>query len=140
MKNLTLLALFMLTLVSCKETEKKTELKQEIVKEQKIENSLTKEEKIYIINRFNEFKEIKLELNNTNKNSIGKLNKKINDLENFPNWFSKNTQEIRHLRLLKTFLNDLGNGIAINNKQLIEIAKNDFDKYSSELENLLNNN
>lgn len=131
------MTLAILTLISCKENDKKTERKETIEEKNQITTSLTKKEKLYISNRLEEFKEIKEKLNEADDKNIGKLNRELDNLADFPDWFSKNTQEIRNIKLLKTFLIDLGNGIAIKNKQLIEIANNDFKNYSNELENML---
>ena len=141
MKRLLLIgALVTLSLGSCSEQKQKTETTEVVETKQPEPATLTAEEKAFISNKLEEFKQLKLELNKTNKSDgakIGELNRKINSLESFPKWFSKNTQEIRYLKLIKSFVKDLGNGLATKNDELINLANKDFDKYSSKLEDML---
>ena len=129
-----------LSLTSCSEQEQKTETTEVVETKQPEIVSLTAEEKAFISNKLEEFKQLKSTLNETDKSDgakIRELNRKINSIESFPQWFSKNTQEIRYLKLIKSFITDLGNGLATKNDQLINLSNEDFEKYSVELDDML---
>lgn len=143
MKSLiTVVTLFSLLIIGCSESPTEEKSTEPVVDQQPSEvvESLTSEEFDYISSRLEEFKSLHVELNSTDLSDgekIAELNKTISASEDFPDWFSKNTQEIRHIKLLKVFITDLGNGLATKNGQLIDIANDDFDRFSAELDSLL---
>jgi hypothetical protein len=139
-KLLIIGAVATLSLASCSEQQEKTETAEVVETKQPEVVTLTAEEKTFISNKLEEFKQLKSDLNKTDMSDgakIGELNRQISSIESFPQWFSKNTQEIRHIKLIKTFTVDLGNGLATKNDQLVNLANEDFEKFTMELENML---
>ena len=90
--------------------------------------------------RFQQYAEVKAKFDKTKKSDgaqIGELNRSLRELGEFPSWFSKNTPEIRYLKLVKSFVTDMGTALATRNDQLLEIARKDYDKYSKDLQKML---
>jgi hypothetical protein len=135
-------AIITLTLVGCSEQKKqKVETTKPVEIKKPQQEKLTEEEKEYIKEKVTEFDNLKGQLIKSKKsdgNNIADLNKEIKRMEKFPKWFSKNTQEIRFLKLTKSFIVDLGNAIATRNDKLYDLAIEDYNKLSNELKELLN--
>ncbi|MDO6739431.1 hypothetical protein [Wenyingzhuangia sp. 2_MG-2023] len=142
-----ILLFFCCSLINCenkekkeKITEKKTTILENNTTKKEVKVLLTLEEKNYIEKRLEEYINIKQDFNNVDKSNntkVGQLNKKLSELPSFPEWFSKNTPEIRYLELIKMFTIDIGNSIATRNNQLLKLSNADFEKYSSELKSML---
>ncbi|VXD10881.1 hypothetical protein [Marinoscillum sp. 108] len=125
---------------NCSEPKKKQETTKPVVKTEPEPAGLTDEQKTFIKERFQQYAEVKAKFDKTKKSDgvqIGELNRSLRELGEFPSWFSKNTPEIRYLKLVKSFVTDMGNALATRNDQLLEIARNDYDKYSKDLQNML---
>lgn len=125
---------------NCSEPKKKQETTKSVVKSEPEPAGLTDEQTTFIKERFQQYAEVKAKFDKTKKSDgaqIGELNRSLRELGEFPSWFSKNTPEIRYLILVKSFVTDMGNALATRNDQLLEIARNDYAKYSKDLQNML---
>jgi hypothetical protein len=132
--------MFVLLLGSCTEPKKKQEIIKPVVQAEQEPTVLTDVQKNFIKERFGQYSEVKAMFDKTKKSDgaqIGELNRKLSKLGEFPKWFSKNTPEIRYLKLVKSFVGDMGTALATNNDQLLELARKDYDKYSKELSEML---
>jgi len=101
---------------------------------------LTGEQKAFIKKKCEAFADLKKKFDNTKISDgrrIEELNMSVQKLSEFPSWFFKNTQEIRYLKLIKSFVTDMGVALATKNNQLLELAKSDFEKHSNDLEKML---
>lgn len=134
------LLMLVLLLGNCTEPKKKQETTKPVVKAQPEPIGLTDEQKNFIKERFQQYAEVKAKFDKTKKSDgaqIGELNRSLKKLGEFPSWFSKNTPEIRYLKLVKSFVTDIGTALATRNDQLLEIARKDYDKYSKDLQKML---
>lgn len=125
---------------NCAEPKKKQETTKPIVEAEPEPIGLTDEQKAFIKERFQQYAEVKAKFDKTKKSDgaqIGELNRSLRELGEFPSWFSKNTPEIRYLKLVKSFVTDMGTALATRNDQLLEIARKDYDKYSKDLQKML---
>ena len=125
---------------NCTEPQKKQEITKPVVKAELEPTGLTAEQKTFIKERFQQYAEVKVKFDKTKKSDgvqIGELNRSLKELGEFPSWFSKNTPEIRYLKLIKSFVTDIGTALATKNDQLLGIARTDYEKYSKELEEML---
>jgi len=125
---------------NCTEPKKKQETTKPVEKAESEPAGLTAEQKTFIKERFQQYAEVKAKFDKTKKSDgaqIGELNRSLRELGEFPTWFSKNTPEIRYLKLVKAFVTDMGTALATRNDQLLKIARNDYDKYSKDLQKML---
>jgi len=140
-KNLVFgFAIFGLVFTSCNNNETVTkDVSNE--KTEIVEETLSIEERAYLVNRLEELsrihdKLVKSNLSNPEGKNIGKINREIREIEN-PEWFSKNIKEIRYIKLIEGFITEIGIGIATTNDDQTVGGLVDYQKYSDELKELL---